>query len=97
MKLFNCQLVKITSMSIILLFGMVSSCNHSSGPETAEVLKSDTVYETRIDTVMVFDPETQHESVHIFKYSDTIVKGASISRYSDTILGEIKYSPQNKQ
>lgn len=73
------------------------SCKNNGGPNTAEAPKSDTVFKERIDTVVVFDPETQVESVQIFKYNDTIVNGVSVSRYQDSTVGGIKYNPQNNQ
>jgi hypothetical protein len=77
----------ILVLLIPCFFCSLISCKNNGGPMTAEAPKSDTVFKERIDTVVVFDPETQVETVQIIKYQDTIVNGVSVGRYPTTNVG----------
>lgn len=78
MKNSHHPLTRFSPVALILFIGMFSSCKNPGDPVDSNLPKSDTVYQEGIDTLVIFDPETQLETVEIRKYTDTIVNGTSL-------------------
>lgn len=66
------------------------ACKNLDEQKTETTLKSDTIFKERIDTIVIYDPETKIETIKIIKMADTIVHGVSISRYVDTIVNGLR-------
>lgn len=81
MKTSRYSLIQFASIALILFIGIVSSCQNPGDPAAAETMKADTVFQEGVDTIIIFDPETQFETVEIRKYTDTIVNGQSLKRH----------------
>lgn len=81
MKTSRYSLIQFASIALILFIGIVTSCQNQGDQAAAETIKADTVFQEGVDTIIIFDPETQFETVEIRKYTDTIVNGQSLKRH----------------
>ncbi|MDQ3143240.1 MAG: hypothetical protein M3Q56_13435 [Bacteroidota bacterium] len=68
-----------THLILLFIFAItfLTSCTNTPPQQTVQKELFDTIITMRMDTVVVFDPETKDETVTLTKYEDTtIVKRA---------------------